>query len=110
MHNWLLHNRNRLTAVTGALILASLVARLGTGGGETEGRLLLVASLVGGLPILVQAVQALRVRVVSIDLLVTIAILGAFAIGEFEESAVVAFLFLFGAPGAEDPGKDALGD
>lgn len=51
----------------------------------------------GGLPILVQAVQALRVRVVSIDLLVTIAILGAFAIGEFEESAVVAFLFLFGA-------------
>ncbi len=97
MHNWLLHNRNRLTAVTGALILASLVARLGTGGGETEGRLLLVASLVGGLPILVQAVQALRVRVVSIDLLVTIAILGAFAIGEFEESAVVAFLFLFGA-------------
>jgi len=97
MQNWLLHNRNRLTAVTGALILASLVARLGTGGGETEGRLLLVASLVGGLPILVQAVQALRVRVVSIDLLVTIAILGAFAIGEFEESAVVAFLFLFGA-------------
>lgn len=97
MHNWLLHNRNRLTAVTGALILASLVARLGTGGGETEGRLLLVASLVGGLPILVQAVQALRVRVVSIDLLVTIATLGAFAIGEFEESAVVAFLFLFGA-------------
>lgn len=97
MQNWLLHNRNRLTAVTGALILASLVVRLGTGGGETEGRLLLVASLVGGLPILVQAVQALRVRVVSIDLLVTIAILGAFAIGEFEESAVVAFLFLFGA-------------
>lgn len=97
MQNWLLHNRNRLTAVTGALILASLVARLGTGGGETEGRLLLVASLVGGLPILVQAVQALRVRVVSIDLLVMIAILGAFAIGEFEESAVVAFLFLFGA-------------
>lgn len=96
MQNWLLHNRNRLTAVTGALILASLVARLGTGGGETEGRLLLVASLVGGLPILVQAVQALRVRVVSIDLLVMIAILGAFAIGEFEESAVVAFLFLFG--------------
>lgn len=97
MQNWLLHNRNRLTAVTGALILASLVARLGTGGGETEGRLLLVASLVGELPILIQAVQALRVRVVSIDLLVTIAILGAFAIGEFEESAVVAFLFLFGA-------------
>ena len=97
MQNWLLHNRNRLTAITGALILAAFAVRFAAGEGPTVDGLLLAASRGGGLPIAVQAVQSLRVRVVSIDLLVTIAILGAFAIHEFEESAVVAFLFLFGA-------------
>jgi Cd2+/Zn2+-exporting ATPase len=37
------------------------------------------------------------VKVVSIDVLVTIAVLGAFVIQNFEESAIVTFLFLFGA-------------
>lgn len=97
MQNWLLRNRNRLTAVTGALVLAAFAVKLASGEGPAVDGLLLAASLVGGLPIAVQAVQSLRVRVVSIDLLVTMAILGAFAIREFEESAVVAFLFLFGA-------------
>ncbi|NLA82370.1 MAG: heavy metal translocating P-type ATPase, partial [Clostridiaceae bacterium] len=44
-----------------------------------------------------QAYQALRVKVVSIDVLVTMAVGGAFAIQNFEESAIVTFLFLFGA-------------
>ncbi|HPZ06262.1 MAG TPA: heavy metal translocating P-type ATPase, partial [Clostridiales bacterium] len=48
-------------------------------------------------PIAIQAYQALRVKVVSIDLLVTIAVIGAFFIKNFEESAIVTFLFLFGA-------------
>jgi Cd2+/Zn2+-exporting ATPase len=39
----------------------------------------------------------LRVKVVSIDVLVTIAVTGAFVIRNFEESAIVTFLFLFGA-------------
>lgn len=58
---------------------------------------LLAASLIGGFPIAESAWQALKVKVISIDLLVTLAILGAFVIQEFEESAIVAFLFLFGA-------------
>lgn len=97
MQSWLLRNRNRMTATTGALVLAALAVRLAVGEGPAVDGLLLAASLVGGLPIAVQAVQSLRVRVVSIDLLVTMAMIGAFAIREFEESAVVAFLFLFGA-------------
>ncbi len=49
------------------------------------------------LPIAIQAVQALKVKVISIDVLVTIAVIGAFLIKNLEESAIVTFLFLFGA-------------
>lgn len=55
------------------------------------------ASVLGLSPIAIQAYQALRVKVVSIDVLVTIAVVGAFFLQNFEESAIVTFLFLFGA-------------
>ncbi|MFY9214226.1 MAG: heavy metal translocating P-type ATPase, partial [Tissierellaceae bacterium] len=58
---------------------------------------LVLASILGAAPIAIQAYQALRVKVVSIDVLVIIAVLGAFLIRNFEESAIVTFLFLFGA-------------
>jgi Cd2+/Zn2+-exporting ATPase len=58
---------------------------------------LIIASVFGVAPIAIQAYQALRVKVVSIDVLVTIAVTGAFVIRNFEESAIVTFLFLFGA-------------
>ncbi|MDN6626742.1 MAG: heavy metal translocating P-type ATPase, partial [Pisciglobus halotolerans] len=58
---------------------------------------LVIASILGVAPIALQAYQALKVKVVSIDLLVTIAVVGAFLIQNFEESAIVTFLFLFGA-------------
>ncbi len=57
---------------------------------------LIIASIFGIAPIAIQAYQALRVKVVSIDVLVTIAVIGAFLIRNFEESAIVTFLFLFG--------------
>lgn len=58
---------------------------------------LVIASIIGVLPIMLQAYQALSVKVISIDLLVTIAVFGAFIIKAYEESAIVTFLFLFGA-------------
>lgn len=58
---------------------------------------MIIASVVGVAPIAIQAYQALRVKVVSIDVLVTIAVVGALLINNYEESAIVTFLFLFGA-------------
>src|SRR5690625_358913 len=58
---------------------------------------LTTASILGIAPIAIQAYQALKVRVVSIDVLVTIAVIGAVLIQNYEESAIVTFLFLFGA-------------
>lgn len=97
MQKWLMKNRNRLTAITGILIVLAFAAKWLFKSETAESGLLLAASLIGGFPIAATAWQALKVKVISIDLLVTLAILGAFVIQEFEESAIVAFLFLFGA-------------
>lgn len=97
MQKWLMKNRNRLTAIAGILIVLAFAAKWLFNSEIAESGLLLAASLIGGFPIAASAWQALKVKVISIDLLVTLAILGAFVIQEFEESAIVAFLFLFGA-------------
>lgn len=97
MQKWLMKNRNRLTAATGILIVLAFATKWLFKSEAAESGLLLAASLIGGFPIAASAWQALKVKVISIDLLVTLAILGAFVIQEFEESAIVAFLFLFGA-------------
>ena len=97
MQKWLMKNRNRLTAIAGVLIVLAFAAKWLFNSETAESGLLLAASLIGGFPIAASAWQALKVKVISIDLLVTLAILGAFVIQEFEESAIVAFLFLFGA-------------
>lgn len=97
MQKWLSSYRNWLTVITGVLIILAFAVKWFLSSEQGSAYLLFAASLVGGFPILVQAYQALRVKVISIDLLVTLAILGAFVIKEFEESAIVAFLFLFGA-------------
>src|SRR5699024_1889438 len=58
---------------------------------------LIIASILGVATIAIQAFQALKVKVVSIDVLVTIAVIGAVLIQNYEESAIVTFLFLFGS-------------
>lgn len=80
MQKWLAQNRSRLPVATGALVALAFGAKLILGNGEAARLIFLVASLLGILPIAYEAVQALKVHIVSIDLLVTIAMLGAFAI------------------------------
>ncbi|MBZ2199177.1 heavy metal translocating P-type ATPase [Occultella gossypii] len=58
--------------------------------------LMIAAAVVAGVPILVKAVRALMARTIAIDLLVSIAALGALIIGEYWEAAAVTFLFAIG--------------
>lgn len=59
--------------------------------------MLLITTTIAGFPIMIKAFQSARMKAFSIELLVTIAVIGALFIGEYVESAVVTFLFLFGA-------------
>ncbi|EWT06527.1 HAD family hydrolase [Intrasporangium chromatireducens Q5-1] len=91
--------RSRIAFTTGGLLLVALALSQLTPPVGTAWRdaALLASSLLAGYPIALRAVQALRAKAFSIDLLVTIAVVGALVIGEYVESAVVSFLFLFGA-------------
>jgi Cd2+/Zn2+-exporting ATPase len=57
---------------------------------------MLATAGVAGFPIFKKAFGALRYRIVGIDALVTIAVVGAVAIGEFWEAAAVTYLFSLG--------------
>lgn len=57
---------------------------------------LMAATVAAALPIAIKAWQAARMKTFSIELLVTVAVAGAFLIHEYMESAAVTFLFLFG--------------
>lgn len=58
--------------------------------------LMILATGISGLPIMARAISSLRYKIVAIDLLVTIAIIGAIFIGEYWEAAAVSFLFMLG--------------
>ncbi len=88
--------KSHVTWISGVLLLAGFLA-WATGFSVAQAWILIAASVVAGAPIAYRALMALRYRTFSIDLLVTIAVIGALIIGEYVESAVVAFLFLFGA-------------
>lgn len=62
----------------------------------TSDSLMIAAAAIAGLPILMKAVRALLVKNISIDLLVSIAAIGAVIIGEYWEAAAVTFLFAIG--------------
>ncbi len=59
--------------------------------------LYIAAALLAGFPIAVRAWQGLRYKTIGIEMLVTIAVTGAFFIGELSEAAIVTFLFQFGS-------------
>lgn len=97
MKQFIFKNKNTIMVLSGILIVSGFVSELVFHNHEIAQLLLIIASIIGVSPIALQAWGALTVKVVSIDVLVTIAVIGAFLISNYEESAIVTFLFLLGA-------------
>ncbi|NLE14611.1 MAG: heavy metal translocating P-type ATPase [Spirochaetales bacterium] len=97
MQKFILGRKNQITIISAILIIIGFASELLFHQEQLAMYALALASVLGAAPIAIQAYQALRVKVVSIDVLVTLAVAGAFLIKNFEESAIVTFLFLFGA-------------
>ncbi|MDQ0155490.1 heavy metal translocating P-type ATPase [Robertmurraya andreesenii] len=89
-------NRNKIIGMSGLIIATAFLLNI-FGLGEYKAMLLILATAIASIPIFIKAFQALRMKAFSIELLVSIAVIGALVIGEYVESAVVTFLFLFGA-------------
>lgn len=93
---WIAKHQNKMTILIAILIGLSLVFNYLMHFEAAATIFMILASIVGAIPVALHAFTALQNKVISIELLVTIAVVGAFIIGEYEESAVVTFLFLFG--------------
>ena len=104
IRRWI-HGRWFVPALSGVLIIASFIASglagsdlrgLGPDGAVVGDALMLAAAVVAGAPIVKKAVDALLVRHIGIDLLVSVAAIGAIIIGNYWEAAAVTFLFAIG--------------
>ncbi len=90
-----------IVIVSGVLIIAALLTGADITGSATEpfglpDVLMIAAAVVAGYQIVWSAIQALRIKMISIDLLVSVAAIGAMFLGNWWEAAAVTFLFAIG--------------
>ncbi len=86
---------NKIMYTSAVLLLGALITYLFNWDKTVLNTLLIIATVVAGYPTFIKAWKASRMKLFSIELLVTIAVIGALIIGEYVESAAVTFLFLF---------------
>ncbi|MDO5738619.1 MAG: cation-translocating P-type ATPase [Ornithinimicrobium sp.] len=95
VHTWL-HGRWAVPAISGLLIVTSLVLGRVLEPSTWGDAFMIAAAVVAGTPVVIKAWHALTVKVIGIDLLVSIAAIGAVIIGNYWEAAAVTFLFAIG--------------
>ncbi|GGP13985.1 heavy metal translocating P-type ATPase [Oceanobacillus neutriphilus] len=96
LQKFLIKHRYSFVYISGALIGSGFIFKFLFNWDAGYSLAMITASIIGSPSIVIQAYQALKVKIISIELLVSIAVTGAFIIGEFSEAAIVIFLFLFG--------------
>ncbi len=57
---------------------------------------MILVALIGVIPLVIRAGESLRYKIISIESLVSLAVVGAFVIGEYNEAGIVVWLFTFG--------------
>ena len=92
---WVNKKKKLITFISGGLLVLAFIVNF-MGYLDIRQSILIITTIIAGIPIFIKAYQAIRMKAFSIELLVTIAVIGALIIGEYVESAVVTFLFLFG--------------
>ncbi|TDM40592.1 heavy metal translocating P-type ATPase [Macrococcoides goetzii] len=97
MQRFIMKSKDYIMVLCGILIVVGLITEFVLKVQLISEILLGLASILAVSPILIQGYQSIRVKVISIDVLVTIAVIGALIIKNFEEAAIVSFLFLLGA-------------
>lgn len=96
MQQYILSKKNVITVISGSLIVLGFFSHFVLENVGLSEWSWIIASVFGITPIAIQAFQAMKVKIISIDVLVSIAAIGALFIQNYEESAIVTFLFLFG--------------
>lgn len=91
-----IHNQKKAITFSAGFLLVLTLLFNSLGYFELRQLTLVIVTIIAGIPIAIKAFQAIRMKAFSIEMLVTIAVIGALFIGEYVESAVVTFLFLFG--------------
>jgi len=89
-------SRTRALIVATVLVVASFISHRMYGYTTAVVLLMLLSTAIAGYPVVSKAIGALRYRVIGIELLVTVATVGAVIIGEYWEAAAVTYLFMFG--------------
>ena len=91
------HRKLLIVAVTGVLYAGGWTLGYVTTLDTVSDLIVVLAAVVGGYDIARKAYYTLRSRTIGINTLVTLAAIGAIAIGEYWEAAAVVFLFSLGS-------------
>ena len=86
---------NQITLITAILIGVGLLGKV-VDSDMVYTVSFIAASIISAVPIVLRAVSALRFKTISIELLVSIAVIGAFIIGEYNRHFLVLIWDVFG--------------
>lgn len=88
--------KTQIIWISGFLTALSFILKEALGYAPITIAVMLTVTFLAGFSIFKRAISALRYKIIGIDALVTVAVLGAVIIGEYWEAAAVTFLFILG--------------